>query len=103
VQNVPKQAYLFPSVESDSLPSTAYMTLRDEGVAISSGSSKSLYYYIAPNFCGSGTYATKILITNGNKQRAEIVLGTDAPGTSNRDLNLYHNTIYNYTITLSKN
>jgi hypothetical protein len=100
--NASKMAYLFPSTEAGDLPDSAYTDeLVDEEVSIAAGASVSLYYYTAPNFCSSEDYASKILITNDNKQGATIVLGTDAPGTSNRDLNLYHNTIYNFTITLT--
>jgi hypothetical protein len=118
--NVPTKTYLFPSVDANKLAVTTqnYTSLSDEQISIAAPSTNSnnettyssskVYYYVAPNYCNSDG-ATKISFTyNNNKdgedvdnKTATIVLGTDAPGTSNRDLNLYHNTIYNFTITLT--
>lgn len=113
LQNVPTKTYLFPSVDAAPLDATYdgynYITLKEDEVVISKGKSISRYYYVAPNYCTTEEGATNFYFQyNNNKttssvldlKSATIVLGTDAPGTSNRDLNLYHNTIYNFTITL---
>jgi hypothetical protein len=115
--NVPTKTYLFPSVDANALDykdTTNYTTLSDDQVTIKAPTSttnysSNLYYYVAPNYCNSESGATKIILSYNNNNSSEdvdnktatIVLGTDAPGTSNRDLNLYHNTIYNFTITLT--
>lgn len=103
LQNAPQRTYLFPSVNAEALDATKaanYTTLSDAGISLSYGSSAKRYYYICPNYCTSETGATKLVISNKTKSR-DVVLGTDAPGTSNRDLNLYHNTIYTFTITMN--
>lgn len=103
LSNIPQQTHLFSSEQHDTLPPTAYATtsLTDE-VGVANGGSASLYYYIAPNFCK--TKATTLNITTrDNNRHASIVLGTDAPGVDSRDLNLYPNTTYNFTITLRSN
>jgi hypothetical protein len=101
VVNAAQQTSLYPSVNAAALPETAYTELEDKEVSLAAGASTTLYYYTAPNFCYSAAYATKILIADNNNSQASVVLGTDAPGTTNRDYNLYHNTIYNCTITLT--
>jgi hypothetical protein len=112
LQNVPTKTYLFPSVDAAPLDATYdasnYITFEETEVVISKNKSISRYYYVAPNYCTTEEGATNFFFQyNNNKTtqsvkylKSTIVLGTDAPGTSNRDLNLYHNTIYNFTITL---
>jgi hypothetical protein len=103
ITNAPRMVYLYPSVAHSALSEADYTTLTPDKIQLAKGAKTTLYYYVAPNFCDQADRATTLnLRTADNNHTASIVLGTDAPGTDNRNLNLYPNTTYNFTITLTE-
>lgn len=109
IRNVPTKTYLFPSVNQNPLDwkdTKNYIELDELNVSLKKNVQKNLYYYVAPNYSNTEDGATKFdayyTDNSGKEYHANVVLGTDAPGVANRDYNLYQNTIYSYTITLTK-
>lgn len=101
LDKVPTRAYVYPSINQTALPDGAYSegTWTDESLSIAAGGSQQLYYYMAPNICSDGTNATQVTVTSGGKTWT-VTLGTDAPGTTNRDYALYANNYYTFTLNL---
>ena len=101
LDKVPTQAYVYPSINQAALPDGAYSeeTWTDKSLSIAAGGSQQLYYYMAPNICSSETNATKVTVSSGSKTWT-VTLGTDAPGTTNRDYALYANNYYTFTLNL---
>ena len=125
--NVPTEAYVFPATNQPTLPQGAYLdtpftdkpfATEGEGETdageteeeekepdFADGGSLSLYYYMAPNICEDGTYATTVTITatdeDGKERTWTTTLGTDAPGTAGRDFKLYANNFYTFTLNLT--
>lgn len=100
--NVPTQAYVYPSINQAALPDEAYQSSEgwtDEIAPIAAGGSQQLYYYMAPNICSSETNATQVTVFSGGKTWT-VTLGTDAPGTTDRDYALYANNYYTFTLNL---
>lgn len=103
LQNVAKKTYLFPVTSHSAWPKDVYTSLEIDTCSVKEGESYSLYYYTGPNFCTDPVRATTLhLRSMNNKHETAVVLGTDAPGTADRDLNLYPNTTYNITLNLEK-
>ncbi len=100
LSNAATRTLLYPTTDANDWAEVkqVYTTLTDTELSLDTSAYKTIYYYVAPNY--DAPHATTIQVTNKNSQTGVIVLGTNAPGSSNRDLNLYQNTIYNYTITL---
>lgn len=127
LDNVPTEAYVFPATNQPTLPQDAYLATSftdtpfategegetDAGETeeeekepdFADGGSLSLYYYMAPNICEDGTYATTVTITatdeNETPRTWTTTLGTDAPGTAGRDFKLYANNFYTFTLNLT--
>lgn len=125
--NVPTEAYVFPATNQPTLSQSAYLATQftdkpfateGEGETgdgeteeeekepdFADGGSLSLYYYMAPNICEDGTYATTVTITatdeDGKERKWKTTLGTDAPGTAGRDFKLYANNFYTFTLNLT--
>lgn len=95
ITNVPLKSYAFPQVNHEPLPFEAYSTVVIEA-SVASGSSKELYFYMAPNFTSGEANATRLNFSNGKS----VILSNGAPDTANRDYNLYHNSNYTFTINL---
>lgn len=94
--NVPKQAHIFPSINSEaSRPEMT--TLTDEIGNIASGSSATRYFYIAPNLWEE---ATTLTLSATDKEELSIPLGNDAPDVEGGSIKLYPNNIYTFTINL---
>ena len=100
--NVPTMAYVYPMVDHEILPETAYLEgsfadVLPEGLA--DGASETFYHYIAPNICGSEEFATTVKITSGDREW-NVTLGTNSPDTAERIYTLYANNYYTFTLNL---
>jgi hypothetical protein len=104
LSNAATRTLLYPTLDAADWAQIdpAMTTLTDKIGTLKASASTTLYYYVAPNYCADAAQSTKLTLTNGNKTTEAIVLGTDAPGTTSRDLNLYYNTQYNFTVTLTE-
>lgn len=103
LENVPTQAYVYPSTNQDALPVNAYTsseTFSDTFTgSITNEGSQSFYYYMAPNICNGEANATKATLTSGD-QKWSVTLGNDSPDTADRDYSLYANNYYTFTLNL---
>ena len=103
LDNVHTEAYIYTQTQQDPLPPSAYSessftdTLQGN---FNDGSSKTLYYYFAPNICEDESLATKVTIT-AKETTWQVILGTDSPTNSiGRDYSLYANNYYTFTLNL---
>ena len=95
ITNVSEKVYAFPDVYHNPLPDDSYTKLIVNQV-ISAGSTSEMYFYMAPNFTDDEQNATVLNFSNGKS----VILSNGAPGTADRDYNLYHNSNYTFTINL---
>lgn len=100
LDNVPTKAYVYPRINQEALPDSAYINDSfSDSLSISSGDSQEFYYYIAPNICSGEGHATKVTVTSGGKTWS-VTLGTSAPDESDRIYTLYANNYYTFTLNL---
>lgn len=98
--NVPTMAYVYPRINQEALPDSAYTNDSfSDSLSISSGDSQEFYYYIAPNICSGEDHATKVTVTSGDKTWS-VTLGTSAPDEADRIYTLYANNYYTFTLNL---
>lgn len=95
VSNISKKVYAFPNVDHAALPAEAYNEIAINQ-SVAAGNAKELYFYMAPNFTETETNATKLNIAG----KEPVILSNGAPKDSPRDLNLYHNSNYTFTINI---
>ena len=96
LKNAAAKAYIFPQVVNDALADGDYINLPANNVNIPAGTTSTVYFYTAPNFCTGGGKKTELTFTAGGKT-GSIELGSDL---NSGDYNLYMNTIYTFNITL---
>ena len=96
LKNAAAKAYIFPQVVNDALADGDYINLPANNVNIPAGTTSTVYFYTAPNFCTGGGKKTELTFTAGGKT-GSIDLGSDL---NSGDYNLYMNTIYTFNITL---
>lgn len=101
--NIPTMAYTYPRLNQESLPESAYIdsSFSDEITeSLAAGESREFYYYIAPNICTEEKFATKVILTSGDRTWS-VILGTDPPETPERNHTLYANNYYTFTLNLT--
>lgn len=109
--NVPRYAHIFPHINPvpfNTAEDSGYRNLTDTGLSIEYGKSVSLYYYMAPNLYAD-LWPTTLSVSchmDQTDQNASgtMILGDDRPSiTTDRDLRLYPNNQYTFTINLTNN
>lgn len=108
LDNIPRYAHIFPHINTipfNENENSGYRILKDSGISIASGESKNLYYYTAPNLYADlwpTTMTVSCHLDSSNKDvSGTMVLGDDRPSiTGQRDLRLYPNNQYTFTINL---
>lgn len=111
LDNVPRYAHIFPHINTipfNAAEDSGYRILKDSGISISAGGSKNLYYYTAPNLYADlwpTTMTVSCHLDSSNKNVSGVmVLGDDRPSvTDDRDLRLYPNNQYTFTVNLVNN
>ena len=119
ITNAPRYAHIFP--HTDQIPFNesereATRSQRDAGISLAAGQTKNLYYYIAPNLYGSAWPTTlwTTCMLDGVKMQGAMILGDSVPdpseqnvyppvADSDRDLRLYPNNQYTFTINYVDN
>lgn len=96
LKNAAAKAYIFPQVVNEALADGDYINLPANNVNIPAGTTSTVYFYTAPNFCTGGGKKTELTFTAGGKT-GSIELGSDL---NSGDYNLYMNTIYTFNITV---
>lgn len=96
LKNAAAKAYIFPQVVNEALADEDYIDLPANNVNIPAGTTSTVYFYTAPNFCTGGGKKTELTFTAGGKT-GSIELGSDL---NSGDYNLYMNTIYTFNITV---
>lgn len=96
LKNAAAKAYIFPQVVNEALADEDYINLPANNVNIPAGTTSTVYFYTAPNFCTGGGKKTELTFTAGGKT-GSIELGSDL---NSGDYNLYMNTIYTFNITV---
>ena len=102
ISKIPTIAYVYPRLYQDPLDESAYIDSTFTDViagSIGAGDSREFYYYIAPNICSGEENATKATITSGDLTWS-VLLGTEPPGTPDRNYTLYANNYYTFTLNL---
>lgn len=102
--NVAAEAYVFPQVNADALPASAYLddALEDDIASLANNASVTRYFYSAPNFCADAARATTLTVTTGSGSKSgTLTLGSTAPASGDaQDYSLYPNSIYTFNVTL---
>jgi len=91
MSNIATKAYLYPQVSNTALTSSDYTDISNT-FTLANNASTTRYFYSAPNYPASSTYATTFTVNSSS-----LLLGNDV---DNSDYNLYMNTIYSFTVTL---
>lgn len=113
ITNAPRYAHIYPNTEITQFNGNENTTReqRDAGMSLEAGSSKNLYYYMAPNLYANAwptTLWTKCNV-GGVAMEGGLILGDTPPTESevsiyppeadpSRDLRLYPNNQYTFTI-----
>lgn len=106
-----KKAYIFPQVHNANLVAADYMSFDDTGLNIAPNTTKTLYYYTAPNYnewfknkqeTGTGSSAKGLRTYLNFYYGSTILHGTNYVLSTYKDVddNLYMNTIYNFNFKL---
>lgn len=114
ITNAPRYAHIFPNINItplNTLENEATRPQRDEGKTVPAGGSLNLYYYMAPNLYGAA-WPTTLWTTctmNGASMQGAMILGDTMQDANEqntyppvagdgRDLRLYPNNLYTFTI-----
>ena len=104
LNNVAMGAYVYPQYSNAPLASGDYLSAPvTQNVPIPRGTTKTLYFYSAPNYCDEN-HITSIQFHSGSRVSAPKELGSyivDESDRSKNDYNLYMNTIYTFNLTLN--
>ena len=105
LNNVAKSAYVYPQASNTPLAAEDYLSSPvTQSVSIPHGTSKTLYFYTAPNYCDAD-HITSIQFRYGSKVSPAKQLGSyivSETEPEKNDYNLYMNTIYTYNIELTR-
>lgn len=104
INNAVSNTHFYPMEEGNDRTKLKYSTLTDDRQSVSSGSPLTLYYYTGENIAPKADKRTTIKITatpsKGKAKTYTIDLGSDAPGTANRNYSIYRNNNYTFNINL---
>lgn len=105
ITNAVSNTHFYPMEEGDDRTKLNYFTFSDNGQSVSSDSPLTLYYYTGENIAPEADKRTTIKITakpeKGSSKTYTIELGSDAPGTVNRNYSIYRNNNYTFNINLN--
>lgn len=105
ITNAVSNTHFYPMEEDNDREKLKYYTFSDSDQSVSSDSPLTLYYYTGENIAPEADKRTKIKITakpsEGTAKTYTIELGSDAPGTVNRNYSIYRNNNYTFNINLN--
>lgn len=119
ITNAPRYAHIYPHTDitpMNEAEKEGTRSQRDAGISLAAGETKNLYYYIAPNLYGAAWPTTLWTTCNvgGVPMQGAMILGDSVPDSSeqdvyppvtpaDRDLRLYPNNQYTFTINYVDN
>lgn len=107
IKNAVTNTHYFPTEEDSDKNGLTYSDFSDQKAGTIGYGQKSLtlYYYMGENIAPEEDERTTITIKASNRYSEEktytVILGSDAPGTTNRNFSIYRNNNYTFNINLN--